>query len=139
MTTLVSSPLSTPRFGGILLRLSRRTTALTLPLAGRRWNPVFAVVVHRGRRSGRTYAAPVAARRVADGFVISLAFGAQVDWYRNVLAAGGGTIRWQGRDHPVSVPAPLDASIAQMAFHPVQRFFLRLGRIDGFVHLPDAA
>src|SRR5947207_617627 len=77
-----------PRFGGILWRVSRRTSGLALPLAGRRWNPIFALVLHRGRRSGRAYQTPVAARRVAGGFIISLAFGAQVDWHRNLVAAG---------------------------------------------------
>src|SRR4051812_39571795 len=79
-----------PRFGGVLWRLSRLTKPVTLPLAGKRWTPIFAVVEHRGRRTGRQYATPVAARRIADGFAITLAFGAQVDWYRNLLAAGGG-------------------------------------------------
>src|SRR3954464_5911301 len=83
-----------PRFGGILWRLSRRTRAWVSPLAGRRWNPIFALVLHRGRRSGGAYETPVGARRVADGFIISLAFGAQVDWYRNLEAARGGAIRW---------------------------------------------
>ena len=65
-----------PRFGGILWRFSRRTSGWASPLAGRRWNPIFALVLHRGRRSGRAYQTPVAARRVADGFLIALAFGA---------------------------------------------------------------
>src|SRR5437667_3988159 len=102
---------ATPRFGGLLWRISRLTTPLTLPLAGKRWNPLFAVVEHRGRRSGRSYATPVAARRIAGGFAISLAFGAQVDWYRNLLAAGGGAIRWRGHAYPVTAPERIAATI----------------------------
>src|SRR4051794_41863086 len=94
-----------PRFGGILWRLSRRTRRWASPLAGRQWNPIFARVLHRGRRSGRAYETPVAARRVADGFIISLAFGAQGDWHRNLEAAGGGVIRWRGRGDRVRGPA----------------------------------
>src|SRR5688572_11665767 len=86
---------STPRFGGPFRGFSRRGRTLTLRLAGRRWNPIFAVVEHVGRRSGRHFATPVAARRVAGGFVVSLAFGADADWHRNLLAAEGGTIRWR--------------------------------------------
>ena len=126
-----------PRFGGILWRLARRTSGLTRPLAGKRWNPVFAVVLHNGRRSGRPYATPVAARRTRDGFVVSLAFGAHVDWYRNLVAAGGGRIRWRGQEHPVGRPEPTDVETALAAFHPVQRLALRIGRIDGYVRLPD--
>jgi deazaflavin-dependent oxidoreductase (nitroreductase family) len=130
-------PAERPRFGGVLWRLSRRVSGLTRPLAGKRWNPMFAVVVHRGRRTGTQYETPAAARRVADGFVISLAFGRQVDWHRNLFAAGGGRIRWRGREYPVGVPQPIDVATGLAAFHTIQRLFLRIGRIDGYVLLPD--
>jgi deazaflavin-dependent oxidoreductase (nitroreductase family) len=129
---------STPRFGGTLWRIVRHTNALMLPLAGKRWNPIFAVVIHRGRRSRRTYTTPVAARRVGDGFVISLAFGAQVDWYQNLVAGGGGILQWRGRDFAVTAPTAVDSPSGLAAFHPVQRFFLRLGGIHGFVHVADS-
>jgi hypothetical protein len=126
-----------PRFGGILWRLSRATTGFVRPLSGTRWNPVVAVVFHRGRRTGRVYATPVAARRIVGGFVISLAFGAQVDWHRNLLAAGG-TIRWRGRDYPVSSATPIQASEAVAAFHPIQRVLMRIAGVDGFIRVNDA-
>ena len=128
-----------PRFGGILWRFSRRTSGWASPLAGRRWNPIFARVLHRGRRSGRAYQTPVAARRVADGFIISLAFGTQVDWYRNLEAAGGGVIRWRGRDYEVSGPEMIDADEALPAFDPVQRLCMRLAGIDGYIQVRDVA
>ena len=128
-----------PRFGGILWRFSRRTSGWASPLSGRRWNPIFARVLHRGRRSGRAYQTPVAARRVADGFIISLAFGAQVDWHRNLEAAGGGVIHWRGRYYEVNGPAMIDADEALRAFDPVQRLFLRLAGIDGYIRVRDAA
>jgi deazaflavin-dependent oxidoreductase (nitroreductase family) len=128
-----------PRFRGILWRLSRRTSGWASPLAGQQWNPIFAQVRHRGRRSGRAYRTPVAARRVADGFIISLAFGAQVDWHRNLVAAGGGVICWRGRDYEVSRPEMIDGDVALPAFHAVQRLFLRLGGIDGYIRVHDAA
>jgi hypothetical protein len=128
-----------PLFGGVLRRMSRRTIGLTLPLAGKLWNPIFAIVKHRGRSSGRTYVTPVAARRVADGFIISLAFGAQVDWHRNLVAAGGGAIRWLGRDYKVSGPERIGATEGLAAFNLLQRMFLRIARIDGYVRVRDAA
>src|SRR5262249_13779284 len=68
-------------------------------LAGRRGLPLFAVVLHRGRRSGRLYATPVGARQTEDGFVIPLTFGEGSDWFKNVQAAGGCVIRWKGADY----------------------------------------
>ena len=128
---------ATPRFGGIFWRLFGATNRWMLPTAGRRWNPVFAIVDHLGRKSGRQYRAPVAARRVDDGFVMALAFGAQVDWHRNLLAAHGGTVRWRGGAYTVGTPERLDASTALAAFHPIQRLLLRLARIDGYVRVCD--
>lgn len=126
-----------PRFGGVLWRLSRFTSPLTLPLAGKRWNPIFAVVEHRGRRTGRRYAAPVAARRTDGGFVISLAFGAQVDWYKNMLAASGGVIRWRERAYRVTAPERITTATALADFNPVQRLLLRIGGVDGYVQVRD--
>jgi deazaflavin-dependent oxidoreductase (nitroreductase family) len=128
-----------PRFGGILWRLVRLTNPIMLPLAGHRWNPIFAVVHHRGRRTGRRFATPVAARRVPGGFVISLSFGAQVDWYRNLAAAGDGAIVWRGSTYRIGAPEHIDADVALASFHPVQRAALRLTGIDGFVLAPDRA
>jgi deazaflavin-dependent oxidoreductase (nitroreductase family) len=138
MTVSAHRGASEPRFRGILWRAARLTSPLTMPLAGKRWNPIFAVVEHRGRRTGRRYATPVAARRVGDGFVISLAFGAQVDWYRNLATATGGTIRWRGHEYEVTAPERIDPAPAVAAFHPIQRLLLRIARVDGYVHVRDA-
>jgi deazaflavin-dependent oxidoreductase (nitroreductase family) len=128
-----------PRFGGLLWRLARTTSGLMRPLAGKRWIPIFAVIHHQGRTSGRLYATPVAARRSGNGFVISLAFGAQVDWYRNLVAASGGVIRWRGREYAVGAPERVDAAIGRTAFNPIQRWALRAGGIDGYIRVPDVS
>jgi deazaflavin-dependent oxidoreductase (nitroreductase family) len=138
MTTLTSTH-PAPRFGGVLWKLARRTTSLMRPFAGHRWNPVFAVLEHRGRRTGRDYATPIAVRRVDGAFVIALAFGRQVDWYRNLLAAGGGSVRWRGRRYAIGSPAAIEPETALASFHPVQRAALRLGGIDAYIGVPDAA
>ena len=65
------------------------------PLA--RYVPGFAVVSHVGRRSGRTYRTPVSLYRRGDGYVIALMYGADSQWVRNVVAAGGADIETRGR------------------------------------------
>ena len=127
-----------PRFGGVFWRVSRLTKPATLPLAGKRWNPIFAVVEHRGRKTGRGYRTPVAAKRSGGGFIIALAFGAQVDWYRNLVAAAGGTIRWRGDEYSVMAPERVPAATVLPSFDPVQRLFLRIAGIDGYVQVRDA-
>jgi len=131
------SPAPKPRFGGVLWRVARALNPIMLPLAGKRWNPIFAVAEHRGRKSGRQYVTPVAARRVDNGFVISLAFGAQVGWYRNFVAAPGGTIRWRGCAYPVGAPERIDVATALPAFMLIQRLALRIARVDGYVRVRD--
>jgi deazaflavin-dependent oxidoreductase (nitroreductase family) len=133
-----TEPAPRPRFGGILWRIVRVTNPVMLPLAGTRWNPIFAVLEHRGRKSGRRYATPVAARRVDGGFVISLAFGAQVDWHRNLQAARGGTIRWRGQSYPVLDPERINMATALAAFNLIQRAFLRVAGLDGYIRVADA-
>jgi len=133
-----AEPAPKPRFGGVLWRISRLTSPATLPLAGKRWNPIFAVVEHRGRKTGRVYRTPVAARRSGDGFIITLAFGAQVDWYRNLVAAGGGTIHWRGDVYSVTAPERVDAATVLTTFDPVQRLLLRIAGVDGYIQVRDA-
>jgi deazaflavin-dependent oxidoreductase (nitroreductase family) len=131
-------PVPKLRFGGVLWRAARALNPIMLPLAGKRWNPIFAVAEHRGRKSGRQYATPVAARRVDDGFVIALAFGAQVEWHRNFVAVQGGTIRWRGRAYRVGAPERIDIATALPAFMLIQRMALRIARVDGYVRVRDA-
>ena len=134
---LPRTPARSPRFGGLFLRLSRGTARLALPFAGKRWFPFFSVVRHTGRASGRSFETPVAARRTTDGFVLALAFGPKAHWYRNLVAAGGGFIRWRGVDHPVGAPEPIGVDEALAAFLPIQRAGMRAARIDGYIRLPD--
>ena len=62
------------------------------------WLPGLGLVVHRGRRSGRTYQTPVNTFPTQHGFIIALTYGAEnTDWVKNVRAAGGCELRTRGR------------------------------------------
>jgi hypothetical protein len=103
-----------------------------LLLAGRKhW--YAAVIRHTGRRSGRRYATPVVAERVADGIIIPLPYGASVDWLRNARSAGTATITVDGQSFGVVDPQLIDARMAgpQLSSRR-RRGFERLG-IDEFV------
>jgi len=73
----------------------RFVNPLTRLFAGR--VPWFAILTHVGRRSGRTYQIPINAFRRGDRYVFALTYGSNVDWLKNVLAAGKCHIRTRGR------------------------------------------
>jgi deazaflavin-dependent oxidoreductase (nitroreductase family) len=95
--------------------------------AGSKYLPLWALIFHRGRRSGRAYSTPIAARRVPDGFVIPLAFGERSDWCRNVLASGRAEIRWKDRVYQLDDPILVDIRSEMAAFPAIARPLLRIG------------
>jgi hypothetical protein len=113
----------------LLILLKHTLNPLTRRLARASFGP-FTLVRHVGRRSGRLYETPIIARPVADGFVIELTYGYDVDWHKNVLAAGGCTLVWHGKEYPIDRIEPLDSETGRAAFSPVQQRILRiLGRV----------
>ena len=75
------------------------------PVARRfaRFLPTFAVVYHRGRKSGRTYETVVQAYRKGSVLAILLGHG-QTDWVKNVLAAGEADVRRSKHDLHITNP-----------------------------------
>jgi deazaflavin-dependent oxidoreductase (nitroreductase family) len=102
--------------------------------AGRRLSPV-AIVVHRGRRSGRHYRTPVLAFRVDDGYVIALFYGTDRDWVRNVLAAGSCSLERGGRRVELTDPRMLDAGDDKALVPAPMRPGLRLLRVTRVLRL----
>jgi deazaflavin-dependent oxidoreductase (nitroreductase family) len=94
---------------------------LVLPLAGTRLLPLYGVIEHRGRRSGRLYRTPVVVRSSADGLIVPMPWGEGTDWCRNVRAAGGCRIRWRGRDYELTRPEVVAVSEVEPAFGGFQR------------------
>ena len=68
------------------------------------WAPGFGVVVHRGRRSGQTYETPVNVFPTDSGVRVALTYGADTDWVKNVIAAGGCLLRTRGRTLTLTEP-----------------------------------
>jgi len=66
-----------------------------------------AVVHHTGRGSGRVYSTAVWAHRVGESFWVGLPYGTDVDWLRNVRAAGGCELEHDGARHRVVDPVVL--------------------------------
>jgi deazaflavin-dependent oxidoreductase (nitroreductase family) len=77
---------------------------LAIHLAGHRFLPLWAVLRHRGRKSGKEYAVPVAVIPDEGHFIIALPWGRNTDWVRNTRAAGGCTVRWKGTEYRCTNP-----------------------------------
>jgi len=73
-----------------------------------------ALLHHVGRRSGTAYVTPVTAHRSEDTIIIPLPYGTEVDWLRNLQAAGQGVVRLEGRSFTVDEPemVPVDSVMA---------------------------
>ncbi|HEY1354330.1 MAG TPA: nitroreductase family deazaflavin-dependent oxidoreductase [Ktedonobacteraceae bacterium] len=115
-------------------RLTRLLNPLILARAGSRHSP-FAVLHHRGRRSGRVYTTPTSARPTSDGFVIPLTFGTGADWFQNIQAAGECTIQWKGTHYAMTEPVVIERAVARLAFSPLERALLPLIGVEQFVRL----
>jgi len=76
-----------------------RLTKLIAP-----WAPGWAVVIHRGRQSGRMFRTPLWAFRRNGGYVIALTYGPGADWVRNVLADGGCELETRRRRYQLGAP-----------------------------------
>jgi deazaflavin-dependent oxidoreductase (nitroreductase family) len=90
--------------------------------------PPWAVILHRGRRSGRQYRTPLFAFRRGRTLVIALLYGEESEWLRNLRAGGGHVIR-AGRTFVVGAPevvATREADSLLARLSPPERAYCRL-------------
>ena len=82
--------------------------------------PPWAVIIHRGRRSGRRYRTPLFALKRDRTLVIALLYGRESDWLRNLRAGGGQVVR-AGRTFTVGPPEVVDTSEANVLLARLSR------------------
>jgi deazaflavin-dependent oxidoreductase (nitroreductase family) len=119
-----------------IARFNRRVTN---PLVGRLagWLPPLAIVVHRGRRSGREYRTPIMAFPRRGGVVIALTYGPDVDWVRNVVAAGRCRLIYRGREVSLARPRLVEMVEPPSMLPALVRVVLRLARVDHYLLAPE--
>lgn len=110
---------------GFLWMLNNTLNRLTARLARAGVGP-FSLVETVGRTSGRTFRTPLIVARVPEGFVAELTYGPEVNWYRNLVAAGGGAILRGGRRWSVVAVEPLAPEAGLAAFGNPAALVLRL-------------
>jgi|SRR5690348_11654587 deazaflavin-dependent oxidoreductase (nitroreductase family) len=90
--------------------------------------PPWAVIVHRGRRSGHRYRTPVLAFARGRTLVVALLYGEESDWLRNLVSAGGGQVIRGGRTFEARQVKVVDTSDAEILsrLSPPARAYCRL-------------
>jgi deazaflavin-dependent oxidoreductase (nitroreductase family) len=116
------------RFLWLITNTLNRWTA-RLARAGR--GP-FSLVRHVGRKSGKPYETPIIVAPAEGGFIAELTYGENVDWYRNVVAAGGCELVVRGRPHRVVGVEPYPAEAGRRAFGVSARWVLKVLRRHEF-------
>ena len=101
--------------------------------------PPWAVILHRGRRSGRQYRTPLFAFRRGRTLVIALLYGEESDWLRNLRKGGGHVIR-AGRTFSVGPPeviATRAAGSPLARLSPPERAYCRLAEKLALLELEE--
>lgn len=116
--------------------LGRVVNPVVIPLARRM--PPLALVEHVGRRSGKQYRTPVQAFRTDRGWVVALAYGKDVDWVRNVLAADGGHLIRGGRRYQLTKPERVHGKPGRGLLPGWSRVLMAMVRVNDYVEVTAA-
>jgi deazaflavin-dependent oxidoreductase (nitroreductase family) len=116
--------------------VARFNLKVTNPILGRMawWAPGFAILTHVGRTSGTVRRTPLNIFRRGDRYVIALTYGADAQWVKNVLAAGGCEIETRRRHVRLVAPELVHDPSHRLMPLPV-RVVLGLTGVDDFLVL----
>jgi deazaflavin-dependent oxidoreductase (nitroreductase family) len=124
---------------GSRLRFMRPfTTAVVNPVTRRFAThlPGFGVISYRGRRSGRRYRTPMNVFRHGRQWIFALTYGSDVDWVKNVVAAGAAELETRGRTLHLVEPEVVVDPTRHLVPAPV-RIGLRLMRVSEFLRMRE--
>jgi deazaflavin-dependent oxidoreductase (nitroreductase family) len=115
------------------------TTHVFNPISRRfvRWLPGFGILVYRGRKSGKEYRTPLNAFRHGNEWVFALTYGSDVQWVKNVIAAGEAILEVRRRRIRLVDPE-LVVDPARRLMPPVVRQGLGLMRVSEFLRMRPA-
>lgn len=99
--------------------------------------PGFAIISYRGRKSGKMYRTPMNVFRDGDGYVFALTYGSDVQWVKNVVAAGSAELQTGGKTISLTGPEVFVDPKRRLMPQPV-RGFLGLMRVSEFLRMRPA-
>jgi len=143
LAAMLASPVVMPRIirrhpEWLRLGVFKRYAAFRRRHAGEQ-HSVTALLTHVGRRSQKTYQTPLGAQPFGDGFVVSLPYGSQTDWCRNVMAAGTCKLAWKEQTYQLERPEIISGSQVFRTLPVWQRVLLQGGGIHDFLWLHKKA
>lgn len=97
----------------VMAKFNRRVTNQMIGLLAP-YLPRWAVLVHRGRKSGAEYRTPVAVTIHDSSLMVPIGYGEESDWLRNLLAAGSGRLVHRGKTHDFVNPRVVDRDKASV-------------------------
>jgi len=131
-----TTPPPKPRIAAIRPFTTRVVNPVTRRIAGRL--PGFAILEVRGRRTGRLHRVPINVFHHGDQVVFALTYSSDVDWVRNVLAAGECWMVTRGRRVPLVEPELIVDPRQRLVPGPV-RLGLRAMRVTEFLRMRRAS
>lgn len=95
------------------------------------WAPTMGILEHVGRKSGKQYRTPLTVFSATvdgrDGVAILLTYGPDLDWLKNITAAGGGRMRRYGKTFELRDPRVMPKAQAAPSVNGMwQPIFARL-------------
>lgn len=120
--------------------LARFNRYVTNPIARRVAGrlPWFCILTHVGRKSGRVYRTPLNIFEAPGGFVVALTYGPDIDWRKNVFAAGECAIRHRGHDLHLTNPRFIPTEEGMSHMPTLVRSVLRRIGVTEFIRLDRA-
>ena len=127
-------PLAGGRKARAFIRRVVNPFVLLLGLPGGR-RSLWGVMSVRGRKTGVERRNPVVPHIVGDVVLIPLSYGPDVEWVKNVVAAGGGTLRFKRRDWRLADPRLVPFGVAATRLSErLARSYERM-RVDAFLEM----
>ena len=128
-----AAPVTQPTRMQFLRPFTRRfVNPVTRVVAG--WMPGFGILLYRGRKSGTEYRTPMNVFRRGDECVFALTYGPDVQWVKNIVAAGECRLVAGGRTIRLIEPR-LYHDPGRTLMPPVVRQFLGLLRVSEFLRM----
>ncbi len=100
--------------------------------------PGFAIISYRGRKSGKTHRTPMNVFRDGDDYIFALTYGSDVQWVKNVLAAGSADVQIGDRTIALTDPELFVDPRRLLMPLPV-RVLLGFTRVSGFLRMRPAS